>query len=184
MVRKNSSEARRIRKEAAGNKNNKRENMSESQKNIHDKQQLLLSSFNMIQQPSQRGKPNDTNDENAQISPSAKRKRRQSGSENTGFSSSQRVVPGSNNAQGMTRDGSVKSRKAPSGLDTTAENSGDGSQQPSPKRPPSSRKSSTKNLSSADSGSPSQPQTRGSRASSQQESPSLGGRKGSTKSRA
>lgn len=140
MVRKKSAEQRRIRKEAA-TAVNKRDNMTESQRNIHDKQTLLLSSFNMIQQPANsRGQPNTSTggDEDAQISPSAKRKRRQSG-EGFNNSSPQRVAPGG---------GASDSRKSPSGLDTVAESSGGvETQQQTPKRPSSSRKSSSKNVS-------------------------------------
>lgn len=185
MIHKKSAEQRRLRKEASMSKAHKRENMSESQKNIHDKQTLLLSSFNMIQQPANGRGP--TADEDAQISPSAKKKRRQSGD---GFGSPapppQRVVPGgggggggSATPNGISRDGSVKSRKAPSSLDmSTDAGGGADSAQPSPKRPSSSRKSSTKNFNADGSpaqGPPSRPKT-----SSQAD---LGGRKGSSKMR-
>lgn len=182
MIHKKSAEQRRLRKEAAMSTAHKRENLSESQKNIHDKQTLLLSSFNMLQQPANGRGP--TADENAQISPSAKKKRRQSGD---GFGSPapqqqqpQRVVPGggSGTPNGISRDGSVKSRKAPSSLDISADaGSGADSQQPSPKRPSSSRKSSTKNFNGE--GSPAQPPSRP-KTSSQAD---LGGRKGSSKMR-
>eukprot|EP01033_Poteriospumella_lacustris_P016225 gene16225-11610_t len=182
MIHKKSAEQRRLRKEAAMSTAHKRENLSESQKNIHDKQTLLLSSFNMLQQPANGRGP--TADENAQISPSVKKKRRQSGD---GFGSPaqpqqppQRVVPGggSGTPNGISRDGSVKSRKAPSSLDMSADaGSGADSQQPSPKRPSSSRKSSTKNF-NGEGSSPAQPPPSRPKTSSQAD---LGGRKGSTR---
>lgn len=175
-VRKKSADQRRIRKEIAASKNQKRETMSDAQKNIHDKQTLLLSSFNMLQQPSTRGDPSEI-DENAQVSSPSKKKRRQPGSEG-GSSfitpSPQRVVPGSSSVD-LGRDSSVKSKKTPSGIDANAEIASNTSNLPSsPKRPSSSRQSTTKNTFGEGS-----QQSRNS-ASSQLES---NGRKSSTKSR-
>jgi Ca2+-binding EF-hand superfamily protein len=175
-VRKKSADQRRIRKEIAASKNQKRETMSDAQKNIHDKQTLLLGSFNMLQQPSTRGDPSEI-DENAQVSSSSKKKRRQPGSEGGSSSttpSPQRVVPGSSSV-GLGRDSSVKSKKTPSGKDANAEFASNTSNLPSsPKRPSSSRQSTTKNTFGEGS-----QQSRNS-ASSQLES---NGRKSSTKSR-
>jgi hypothetical protein len=144
-VQKKSAEQIRIRKEIANSRPQKRESMSDAQKNIYEKQTLLLNSFNMIRQPSTRGNQSEL-DEIAQVSQSSKKKRRQDSEGGPSFTtpSPQRVVPGSS-VVGLEKDLSAKYKKTPSGEDSSAEVALDTPNlQSSQKRPSSSRQSITR----------------------------------------